>query len=50
MQMEFDGFWGPGDGCWSDTGSETVIFAVCDSGIREYSENLYTAKIGTCTV
>ena len=52
-----DGFWGPGDGCRSDTGSETVpgpIFAssnFCGLGfICEYNENLYTAKISMYTV
>ena len=50
-----NGFWGAGDG-W-DTGSETVprqIFASTNfrglGFIREYSENLYTAKISTYTV
>ena len=49
-----DGFWGPGDGYQSDTGSETVpgqIFASINfhgqGFIRKYSENLYTAKIST---
>ena len=52
-----DGFWGPGDGCRSDTGSETVpglIFATFNfhglGFIREFGENLYTAKISTYTV
>ena len=47
-------FWGPGDGCRSDTGSETVpgqIFVSINfrglGFICEYSENLYTAKIST---
>ena len=51
------GFWGPGDGCRSDTGSETVpgqFFAsIYFRGlglIRKYSENLYTVKISTYTV
>ena len=53
-----DGFWGLGDGCWSDTGSKSVpgIFFenikfrslgfICD-----YNKNLYTSKISTlvCT-
>ena len=50
-----DGFWDrDGDGCWSDTGSETVpgqIFTCINfrslGFICEYSPNLYTAKIGT---
>ena len=53
-----DGFGGPGDGCQSDTGSETVpgqIFASINfRGLRFihklYSENLYTAKKSTYTV
>ena len=51
-----DGFWGPGDGCRSDTGSETVpgqIFASINfrslGFIREYIKNLYTT-ISTYTV
>ena len=50
-----DGFWGPGDGCRSDTGSETVpgqIFASSNfrglGFIREYSENLYV--YGICII
>ena len=52
-----DGFLGTGDGCRSDTGSETVPGQISASikfrglgFIREYSENLYTAKISTYTV
>ena len=52
-----DGFWGPGDGCRSDTGSETIpgqLFASINflglGFIRKYSENLYTTKISTYTV
>ena len=43
-----DGFWGPGDGCRSDTGSETVPGQINFRGLgflHKYSENLYTAKI-----
>ena len=52
-----DGFWGPGDGCRSDTGNETVpgqtfasINFCCLEFIRKYRENLYSAKISTYTV
>ena len=49
-----DGFWGPGDGCQSDTGSETVpgqIFAsIIFRGLGFIQENLYTAKISMYTV
>ena len=55
--MVWESMSGPGDGCRSDTGSETVpgqIFASINfrglGFIREYSENLYTAKISTYTV
>ena len=50
-----DGFWGPGDGCLSDTGSKTVpgqiIASINLRGLRfihEYS--LYITKISTYTV
>ena len=49
-----DGFWGPGDGCRSDAGSENSArtnFSECyfrgRGFIHEYSENLYTMKIST---
>ena len=52
-----DGFWGPGDGCRSDTGSETVqgqIFARINfrslGFIREYSENVYSTTKSMYTV
>ena len=43
--------WGPGDGCRSDTGSETVprqTFATINfHSLGFIRENLYTAKIST---
>ena len=51
-----DGFLGPRDGCWSDTGSEAVpgqIFAGIHfhgmGFIFKYNENLYIAKYGMMT-
>ena len=59
MQYEcddvFDGFWGPEDGCRSNTGSETVPGQIFTSinfrglgFIREYSENKYVYGMLYC--